>query len=113
MQHPDTTGSQPILCPHLHRQGLTNHVLANVRHGVKLLLADLAGELLLCVAMHYLVVLVKRPQLLKGFATRHALREKKSTLAATRSYPWPLKAGLFLHLKSAGKKAGPAVPRLG
>lgn len=75
MQNPDTAGSRPILCPHPHRQGLTNHVLAHMRHGVKLLLADLTGELLLRVAVHYLVVFVKRPQLLEGFATRHALRE--------------------------------------
>lgn len=56
-----------------HVLGVGNHVLAHVRHGVKLLLADLTGELLLRVAVHYLVVLMKRPQFLEGFATCHAL----------------------------------------
>lgn len=37
---------------------LTDHVLPDVSHGVKLLLTDLAGELLLGVAVHDLVMLV-------------------------------------------------------
>lgn len=37
---------------------LTDHVLPDVSHGVKLLLTDLAGELLFRVAVHDLVVLV-------------------------------------------------------
>lgn len=69
--------------PRTDRQGLTNHVLAHVRHGVELLLADLTGELLLRVAVNDLVVLVKRPQLLESFATGHALRERKSAVAET------------------------------
>lgn len=59
--------------PTWHWQGLTNHVFAHMRHGVELLLADLAGELLLRVAMHDLVVLMQGPELLEGFATRYAL----------------------------------------
>lgn len=39
-------------------QPLTDHVLPDVSHGVKLLLTDLAGELLLGVAVDDLVVLV-------------------------------------------------------
>lgn len=46
-------------------------------HRVKLLLTDLAGELLLGVAMDDLVVLVQRPQLLEGFATGHTLEETR------------------------------------
>lgn len=56
---------------------LTDHVLPDVRHGVKLLLTDLAGELLLGVAVDDLVVLVQRPQLFEGLAARHALWEEK------------------------------------
>lgn len=37
---------------------LTDHVLPDMSHGVKLLLTDLAGELLLGVAMDDLVMLV-------------------------------------------------------
>ena len=47
---------------------LTDHVLPHVGHGVKFLLADLAGELLLGVAVDDLVVLVQRPQLFEGLA---------------------------------------------
>lgn len=46
-------------------------------HRVKLLLTDLAGELLLGIAMDDLVVLVQRPQLLEGFATGHTLEETR------------------------------------
>lgn len=52
---------------------LTNHVLADVGHGVELFLADLARELLLGVAVHNLDVLVQRPELLEGFVTGDAL----------------------------------------
>lgn len=37
---------------------LTDHVLPDMSHGVKLLLADLAGELLLGIAMDNLIMLV-------------------------------------------------------
>lgn len=37
---------------------LTDHMFPHMSHGVKLLLADLAGELLLSVAVHYFVMLV-------------------------------------------------------
>lgn len=53
---------------------LTNHVFAHMGHGVELLLADLAGELLLCIAMDDLVVLVERPELLEPLPTGHALQ---------------------------------------
>lgn len=52
---------------------LTDHVLADVGHGVELLFTYLAGELLLSVAVHDLVVLVQRPQLLEGLAARCTL----------------------------------------
>lgn len=58
-----------------------------MRHGMKLLLADLTGELLLRIAVHYLVVLMKRPQLLEGFATRHALREKEERFGCNVELP--------------------------
>ena len=45
-------------------------------HGVELLLTDLTGELLLCVAMDDLVVLMQGPQLLEGLAARHTLEEE-------------------------------------
>lgn len=38
-------------------------------HGVKLLLTDLTGKLLLGVAMDDFVVLMQRPQLFEGFST--------------------------------------------
>lgn len=63
--------------PTRHWQGLTDHVFAHMRHGVELLLTDLAGELLLRVAMHDLVVLMQGPELLEGFATRYALWEEE------------------------------------
>ena len=44
---------------------LTNHVLSYMCHGVELLLADLTGELFLCVAVHDFDVLMQRPQLLE------------------------------------------------
>lgn len=53
--------------------GLTNHVLAHMRHGVELLLADLTRELFFRVAMHDLVVLMEGPQLLKSFAAGYTL----------------------------------------
>lgn len=52
---------------------LTDHVLPDVSHGVKFLLADLTGELLLRVAVDNLVVLVQRPQLLESLSTGHTL----------------------------------------
>lgn len=52
---------------------LTNHVFPDMRHRVELLLADLTGELLLCITVDDLVVLVERPQLLKGLATGDTL----------------------------------------
>lgn len=52
---------------------LTDHVLADMGHGVELFLANLAGELLLSVAVHDLVVLVQRPQLFEGLAARCTL----------------------------------------
>lgn len=79
-----TVSGWPILCPR-GRQGLTNHVFAHMRHGVELLLADLAGELLLRVAMHDLVVLVQGPELLEGFATRYALWKRSRTLGVSWS----------------------------
>lgn len=54
---------------------LTNHVLPDVCHGVELLLADFARELLLRVAMHDLDVLVQRPQLLKRLVAGDTLQE--------------------------------------
>ena len=51
----------------------TDHVLPHVSHGVELLLTDLTGELLLCVAMDDLVVFMQGPQLLEGLAARHTL----------------------------------------
>ena len=71
--------------PTRHRQGLTNHVFAHMRHGVELLLADLAGEFLLRVAMHDLVVLMQGPELLEGFATRYALWKRSRTLGVSWS----------------------------
>lgn len=56
---------------------LTNHVFAHVGHGVELLLADLAGELLLGVAVDDLVVLVERPELLEALPARHALQRER------------------------------------
>lgn len=56
---------------------LTDHVLPDMSHGVKLLLTDLAGELLLSVAMDDLVVLVQRPQLFEGLATCYTLPKKQ------------------------------------
>lgn len=84
-------------------------MLAHMCHGVKLLLADLAGEFLLCVTMHDLVVLMQGPELLEGFAAGHTLREKEEGfgcglgLAATSTGPQ------FPHPKSAGEMAGPDV----
>lgn len=49
-------------------------MFAHVGHGVELLLADLAGELLLCIAVDNLVVLVERPELLEPLPARHALQ---------------------------------------
>lgn len=49
-------------------------MFAHVGHGVELLLADLAGELLLGVAMDNLVVLMERPELLEALPTRHTLQ---------------------------------------
>lgn len=43
-------------------------------HGVELLLADLAGELLLGVAMDDLVVLMEGPQLFEPLPACHALQ---------------------------------------
>lgn len=54
---------------------LTDHVLANVCHCVELLLADLARELLLGVAVHDLDVLMQRPQLLEGLVAGNALQD--------------------------------------
>lgn len=54
---------------------LTNHVLANVCHCVELLLADLARELLLGVAVHDLDVLMQRPQLLEGLVAGDTLQD--------------------------------------
>lgn len=48
-------------------------MLPHVGHGVEFLLADLAGELLLGVAVDDLVVLVQRPQLFEGLAARDTL----------------------------------------
>lgn len=107
---PDRARCRLILCPHLRWQGLTNHVLAHMCHGVKLLLTDLTGELLLRVAMHYLVVLVQGPELLEGFATCHALKGNSFSCD-----PEPALASLvpqFPHLKCAGKKAGSNAPSL-
>lgn len=56
---------------------LTNHVFAHVGHGVELLLADLAGELLLGIAMDNLVVLVEGPELLEPLPARHALQGER------------------------------------
>jgi hypothetical protein len=53
---------------------LTNHVLSDVGHGVELLLTDLTAELLLSVTVNNLVVLMERPELLKGLATRYTLK---------------------------------------
>lgn len=61
-------------------------MLPDVRHGVKLLLTDLAGELLLGVAVDDLVVLVQRPQLFEGLAARHALWEEKKKKKTTAFY---------------------------
>ena len=47
-------------------------------HGVKLLLTNLTGELLLRVAVDDLVVLVQRPQLLEGLATCHTLEKGRT-----------------------------------
>lgn len=49
-------------------------MFAHVGHSVELLLADLAGELLLGVAMDNLVVLMERPELLEALPTRHTLQ---------------------------------------
>lgn len=49
-----------------------------MRHGVELLLTDLAGELFLRIAMHDLVVLMQGPELLEGFATCYALWEEEN-----------------------------------
>lgn len=48
-------------------------MFAHVGHGVEFLLADLAGEFLLGVAVHDLDVLVEGPELLEGFVAGHAL----------------------------------------
>lgn len=50
-------------------------MLADVCHCVELLLADLARELLLGVAVHYLDVLVQRPQLLEGLVAGDTLQD--------------------------------------
>lgn len=63
---------------------LTDHVLPDVSHGVKLLLADLTGELLLSVAVDNLVVLVERPQLLEGLSAGHTL--SNNTTKEVRCY---------------------------
>ena len=47
-----TTRTDWVLLP------LTDHVLPDMSHGVKLLLADLAGELLLSIAMDNLIMLM-------------------------------------------------------
>ena len=65
------------------RTELTDHVLPDVSHGVELLLTDLAGEFLLGVTMHNLVVLVQRPELLEGFSASHTL-ERKTQLSLVR-----------------------------
>lgn len=67
-QHPQEDLPVPLVPP-----TLTNHVFAHVGHGVELLLADLAGEFLLGVAVHDLDVLVEGPELLEGFVTGDAL----------------------------------------
>lgn len=50
-------------------------MLPHVSHGVELLLTDLAGELLLCVAVDNLVVFVQGPQLLEGLAACDTLKQ--------------------------------------
>lgn len=42
-------------------------------HGVELLLADLAGEPLLSIAMDHLVMLLQGPELLEGLPTSNTL----------------------------------------
>lgn len=79
--HPFPPPRCPASVSHPHLHGLTNHVLAHVCHRVELLLTDLTGELLLRVAMHYLVVLMQGPELLEGFAAGHALWESRQSFA--------------------------------
>lgn len=67
---------------------LTNHVFAHVGHGVELLLADLAGELLLSVAMDNLVVLMEGPELLEPLPARHALQGEKRWAGMRENTPW-------------------------
>lgn len=69
---------------------LTNHVFAHVGHGVELLLTDLAGELLLCIAMDNLVVLVERPELLEPLPACHALQGdgRWSGKQGKQLHPW-------------------------
>ena len=54
----------------------TNHVLADMSHRVELLVTDLTGKLLLCVAVHDLDVLVQRPQLLERLVAGDALSSR-------------------------------------
>lgn len=56
---------------------LTDHVFPHMSHGVKFLLADLAGELLLGIAVDDLIVFVQRPELLKPFPAGHTLQGKE------------------------------------
>lgn len=82
-QHPQQ--DLPVVAP-----TLTNHVFAHVGHGVELLLTDLAGELLLCIAVDNLVVLVERPELLEPFPTRHTLQghRRQSGKQGKQLHPW-------------------------
>lgn len=50
-----------------------DHVLAYMSHRVEFLLTDLTSVLLLGVAMNDFIMLMKRPQLSKGFSTSQTL----------------------------------------
>ena len=66
---------------------LTNHVFPHVGHGVELLLADLAGELLLGIAMDNLVVLVEGPELLEPLSARHTLQGERGWVGKQGNVP--------------------------
>lgn len=52
-------------------------MFAHVGHGVELLLTDLAGELLLSIAVNDLVVLMEGPEFLEPLPARHTLQGER------------------------------------
>lgn len=63
-------------------------MFAHVGHGVELLLADLAGELLLGIAMDNLVVLMEGPELLEPLPTCHTLQRERGWAGKQGNAPW-------------------------